>query len=160
MSEIDEGLITGESVVTRTEKHWIALIGDSKWAILALEGGIWRGFGPAEMLLPVVILIATGVVAFTVAVRTGEGATSAISPKKSPGPILLIRLPPLRTSASPSRSTKNSRPPAPSRISSLPSRRSTSSARVAISASSRFEQRANSGTFRSSSTFWLRRSTG
>jgi len=38
VSEIDEGLISGESVVLRTEKHWIAPLADSKWAILALLG--------------------------------------------------------------------------------------------------------------------------
>jgi hypothetical protein len=38
VSEIDEGLIGGESVVLRTEKHWIAPLADSKWAILALVG--------------------------------------------------------------------------------------------------------------------------
>ena len=38
MSEIDEGLISGEQVVTRTAKHWFAPIADSKWAILMLLG--------------------------------------------------------------------------------------------------------------------------
>jgi uncharacterized membrane protein YdbT with pleckstrin-like domain len=38
VSEIDEGLITGETVVTRTQKHWLAPIADSKWAILMLIG--------------------------------------------------------------------------------------------------------------------------
>jgi hypothetical protein len=38
VSEIDEGLIGGETVVLRTEKHWIAPLADSKWAILALIG--------------------------------------------------------------------------------------------------------------------------
>jgi hypothetical protein len=36
MSEIDEGLISGERVVTRTAKHWFAPVADSKWAILLL----------------------------------------------------------------------------------------------------------------------------
>ena len=38
MSDIDEGLIAGEKVVYRTEKHWIAPLADSKWAILMLIG--------------------------------------------------------------------------------------------------------------------------
>jgi uncharacterized membrane protein YdbT with pleckstrin-like domain len=38
VSEIDEGLIGGETVVLRTEKHWIAPLADSRWAILALIG--------------------------------------------------------------------------------------------------------------------------
>ena len=40
-----------------------------KWAILAFEGGIWRNFSPAEMLLPCAILILTGTVAFFAGVR-------------------------------------------------------------------------------------------
>jgi uncharacterized membrane protein YdbT with pleckstrin-like domain len=36
VSDIDEGLIAGEQVVYRTEKHWIAPLADSKWAILML----------------------------------------------------------------------------------------------------------------------------
>jgi ABC-2 type transport system permease protein len=31
-----------------------------KWGILALEGAIWRGFGPAEMILRCAILLAIG----------------------------------------------------------------------------------------------------
>jgi ABC-2 type transport system permease protein len=37
-----------------------------KWSILALEGSIWRGFTPFEMLVPCAILIAIG--AFCMAV--------------------------------------------------------------------------------------------
>jgi ABC-2 type transport system permease protein len=33
-----------------------------KWSILSLEGAIWRGFTPAEMLLPCAILVAIGMV--------------------------------------------------------------------------------------------------
>ncbi len=40
-----------------------------KWGILALEGAIWRGFGPAEMLLPCAILLAVGVVGFALGAR-------------------------------------------------------------------------------------------
>lgn len=40
-----------------------------KWGILALEGAIWRGFTPAEMLLPCGILVGTGVVFFHLGVR-------------------------------------------------------------------------------------------
>jgi uncharacterized membrane protein YdbT with pleckstrin-like domain len=40
MSEIDEGLISGEQVVTRTAKHWFAPLADSKWAILMLIGWV------------------------------------------------------------------------------------------------------------------------
>lgn len=34
----------------------------AKWSILALEGAIWRGFTPAEMLAPCAILLAIGAV--------------------------------------------------------------------------------------------------
>jgi ABC-2 type transport system permease protein len=40
-----------------------------KWAILALEGAVWRGFGPTDMLLPCGILLAVGAVTFGVGVR-------------------------------------------------------------------------------------------
>ena len=35
-----------------------------KWAILAYEGAIWRGFTPMDMVLPVMILLAVGAAAF------------------------------------------------------------------------------------------------
>jgi ABC-2 type transport system permease protein len=41
----------------------------AKWAILAVEGAVWRGFGPAEMLLPVGILVALGVAGFLLGAR-------------------------------------------------------------------------------------------
>jgi ABC-2 type transport system permease protein len=37
-----------------------------KWSILALEGAIWRGFTPIEMLLPCSVLIAVGAVCLAV----------------------------------------------------------------------------------------------
>ena len=40
-----------------------------KWAVLALEGALWRGFTAAEMLLPCAILVLVGGVAFAVGVR-------------------------------------------------------------------------------------------
>jgi ABC-2 type transport system permease protein len=40
-----------------------------KWAILALEGAIWRGFSLQEMLLPCAILAAVGVVCFVAGIR-------------------------------------------------------------------------------------------
>lgn len=35
-----------------------------KWAILGIEGGIWRGFGPADMLLPCAVMLALGLAGF------------------------------------------------------------------------------------------------
>jgi len=40
-----------------------------KWAILAMEGALWRGFSPAEMALPCGILLGTGLVTFAVGLR-------------------------------------------------------------------------------------------
>ena len=40
-----------------------------KWAVLALEGATWRGFDPAQMVLPSVILIAVGAVCFAIGTR-------------------------------------------------------------------------------------------
>jgi ABC-2 type transport system permease protein len=51
---------------------WMAAAGTispAKWAILAFEGAIWRGFSTAEMLLPCTILVAVGLVCFTVGTR-------------------------------------------------------------------------------------------
>lgn len=48
----------------------LSSISPVKWAILALEGAIWRGFTPAEMLLPCGVLLAVGVVCFAIGVRT------------------------------------------------------------------------------------------
>jgi len=40
-----------------------------KWAIHAMEGALWRGFSPAEMLAPCAVLIGVGVVCFAIGVR-------------------------------------------------------------------------------------------
>jgi len=40
-----------------------------KWAVLALEGAIWRGFGPGDMLLPCGILLTLGIVCFAAGSR-------------------------------------------------------------------------------------------
>ena len=36
-----------------------------KWALLALEGAVWRGFTPVEMILPCSVLVLIGVLAFS-----------------------------------------------------------------------------------------------
>ena len=51
---------------------WMRAVGTAspvKWGILALEGALWRGFGPAELLLPCAILVAVGVVGFGLGAR-------------------------------------------------------------------------------------------
>jgi ABC-2 type transport system permease protein len=51
---------------------WMQMIGNAspvKWAILGVEGAIWRGFTLNEMLLPCGILLAFGAVCFAIGVR-------------------------------------------------------------------------------------------
>jgi ABC-2 type transport system permease protein len=52
--------------------EWMQAIGNVspvKWAILGLEGAVWRGFGLAELLWPCGILLAFGAICFAVGVR-------------------------------------------------------------------------------------------
>jgi ABC-2 type transport system permease protein len=54
---------------------WLATLGylsPVRWAILALEGAIWRDFGPAEMAGPCAILLAVGLVTFVIGARRQE----------------------------------------------------------------------------------------
>jgi ABC-2 type transport system permease protein len=44
-------------------------VSPAKWAILSLEGALWRGFSPAEMALPCMILLGVGLVCFTLGAR-------------------------------------------------------------------------------------------
>jgi ABC-2 type transport system permease protein len=51
---------------------WMQTVGNIspvKWAILGIEGAVWRGFTFAEMLLPRAILLSFGAVCFAVGVR-------------------------------------------------------------------------------------------
>jgi linearmycin/streptolysin S transport system permease protein len=41
----------------------------AKWAILAFEGALWRGFSPAEMAVPCAILVGVGVIGFLLGTR-------------------------------------------------------------------------------------------
>ncbi len=47
----------------------LANISPMKWTLMAYEGAIWRGFTLNEMLLPCTVLVAIGVVAFTLGAR-------------------------------------------------------------------------------------------
>lgn len=40
-----------------------------RWGILAMEGALWRGFTPAEMLGPCAVLVAVGLLAFALGER-------------------------------------------------------------------------------------------
>jgi ABC-2 type transport system permease protein len=51
---------------------WMQTIGvfsPVKWAILAMEGAIWRQFTLSEMLMPCLILIGLGFICFTIGIR-------------------------------------------------------------------------------------------
>jgi ABC-2 type transport system permease protein len=51
---------------------WMQMIGNAspvKWAILGIEGAIWRGFSLSEMLLPCGILLGFGAICFAIGVR-------------------------------------------------------------------------------------------
>ena len=51
---------------------WMLTIGNVspiKWTILAMEGALWRGFTPAEMLTPCAILVGFGALCFAIGVR-------------------------------------------------------------------------------------------
>lgn len=43
-----------------------------RWAIVALEGAIWRDFSPAEMVLPCAVLLGVAVVTFVIGARRQE----------------------------------------------------------------------------------------
>ncbi|MEK6703774.1 MAG: ABC transporter permease [Planctomycetota bacterium] len=47
----------------------ISNVSPFKWAIYAVEGGMWRGLSPMEMLLPCGILIGLGIVCFAIGVK-------------------------------------------------------------------------------------------
>ena len=37
-----------------------------KWSILAIEGAVWRGFSPQQMMFPCVVLLGIGVTSFLI----------------------------------------------------------------------------------------------
>ena len=47
----------------------MSVISPIRWALLAIEGGIWRNFTLSEMLLPCTILISIGIACFAVGTR-------------------------------------------------------------------------------------------
>ena len=51
---------------------WMQAIGNLspvKWAILGIEGAVWRNFSLGEMVLPCAILIGFGAVCFAIGTR-------------------------------------------------------------------------------------------
>ncbi|WP_223671151.1 ABC transporter permease [Kangiella shandongensis] len=66
------GMIGGAMIPLFVMPGWMQAISDFspvKWAILALEGAIWRNFSYGEMMTPVLILSAIGIVAFILGTR-------------------------------------------------------------------------------------------
>lgn len=47
----------------------VGLVSPIRWALLAIEGGVWRNFSIAEMVLPCSILITVGVACFALGTR-------------------------------------------------------------------------------------------
>ena len=62
-------MLGGGMVPRMAMPKWMFQLGSispGKWAILAMEGAIWRNASPSEMLTPCLILISIGVVGFVV----------------------------------------------------------------------------------------------
>lgn len=60
--------------------EWMRTIGHIspvKWSILAMEGAVWRGFSPADMLLPCTVLCLTGLLAFAIGVTRFDWNSNA-----------------------------------------------------------------------------------
>ncbi|MGC4000819.1 MAG: ABC transporter permease [Anaeromyxobacter sp.] len=47
----------------------VAVVSPVRWGILALEGALWRGFTPAQLLAPCAVLLAVGAAGFAAGVR-------------------------------------------------------------------------------------------
>jgi ABC-2 type transport system permease protein len=65
-------LFGGAMVPTFVMPPWMQSIGfisPIRWAILAIEGGVWRNFAAAEMAMPCALLISVGVVCFILGTR-------------------------------------------------------------------------------------------
>ncbi len=59
----------GAMIPTFVMPAWMQSLGyisPIRWAMLAIEGGVWRNFSPSEMVMPCAILIAIGVACFAV----------------------------------------------------------------------------------------------
>jgi ABC-2 type transport system permease protein len=47
----------------------VSFVSPIRWAMLAIEGGVWRNFSIAEMAAPCAALIALGMVCFAIGTR-------------------------------------------------------------------------------------------
>jgi ABC-2 type transport system permease protein len=65
-------MLGGAMVPQFVMPQWLLTVGNIspvKWAILALEGAMWRGFSVTEMLMPASILLAFGACCFALGIR-------------------------------------------------------------------------------------------
>jgi ABC-2 type transport system permease protein len=65
-------MLGGAMVPVSFMPEWMQRLSDLspiRWGILALEGALWRGLGPRELLVPSLILGAVGAVAFGLGLR-------------------------------------------------------------------------------------------
>jgi ABC-2 type transport system permease protein len=47
----------------------IGIVSPVRWAVMAIEGGVWRQFTPAEVAMPCLILISIGLICFALGTR-------------------------------------------------------------------------------------------
>lgn len=62
----------GAMIPTFIMPQWMQSVGyvsPIRWALLALEGGVWRNFSIAEMAMPCAILVSVGLVCFAIGTR-------------------------------------------------------------------------------------------
>jgi linearmycin/streptolysin S transport system permease protein len=62
-------MLGGGMVPAMFMPHWMQTLGvisPVRWAILAMEGAVWRGFSTVDMLTPWIILLVVGVVCFAI----------------------------------------------------------------------------------------------
>jgi ABC-2 type transport system permease protein len=62
----------GAMVPTFVMPPWMQTLGyvsPIRWAMLAIEGGVWRNFSIAEMATPCAILIVAGIACFSIGTR-------------------------------------------------------------------------------------------
>jgi ABC-2 type transport system permease protein len=73
-------LVGGAAVPVLFMPGWMRVLADLspfRWAIAALDGAVWRGFGPAEMLLPCGVLLAIAACGFLAGVTMFRFGRSA-----------------------------------------------------------------------------------
>jgi ABC-2 type transport system permease protein len=66
-------MLGGAMVPSFVMPHWmqsIGVISPVRWAMLAIEGGVWRNFSIGEMVMPCAILITTGIICFALGTRS------------------------------------------------------------------------------------------